>query len=127
MKLSTQAKNGLEVMYFLALTEFESFQSVSSISSATGITEKYLEKILRCLKLNNLIVSSKGAEGGYKLINSPQVINCGQILRALEDFSNKSTKNYACNFVFDKVYNSINSTLDNITLQDIVEENKGRK
>ena len=127
MKLSSQSINGLKVMYFLALTDFERYISVSTISLNTSVSEKYLEKILRCLKKANLIVSSKGTDGGYKLINSPQVITCGQILRALENLSFKSeSQNKEVNFVFEKMFNSINSTLDNIKLQDIIEENKGR-
>ena len=127
MKLSSQSINGLKVMYFLALTDFERYISVSTISLNTYVSEKYLEKILRCLKKANLIVSSKGTDGGYKLINSPQVITCGQILRALENLSFKSeSQNKEVNFVFEKMFNSINSTLDNIKLQDIIEENKGR-
>ena len=127
MKLSSQSINGLKVMYFLALTDFEKYISVSTISLNTSVSEKYLEKILRCLKKANLIVSSKGTDGGYKLINSPQVITCGQILRALENLSFKSeSQNKEANFVFEKMFISINSTLDNITLQDIIEENKGR-
>ena len=123
MKISSQARNGLKVMHFLALNEFENFVSVSTISNATGIGEKFLEKLLRCLKKSNLIVSNKGAVGGYKLINSPQVISCGQILRALEKLNFE--KNFdECDFVFEQMFSSINSTLDNIMLQDIVEANK---
>ena len=85
MKLSTKARYGLQIMYYLAQHHTEDFQSVANISCEIGVSEKYLEKLLSGLKSANLIVSSRGVIGGYKLINSPSVITCGQILRAVED------------------------------------------
>lgn len=136
MKLSTKSRYGLKIMFFLAQNTTDSFQNVSNIATATGVGEKYVEKLLSGLKNSNLIVSSRGNEGGYKLINAPSVITCGQILRAMEEdlaFADcvgneqKCNKNCPNRNVFKKLYDSINSTLDSITLQDMIEENKKEK
>ena len=127
MKLSAQTKYGLKVMCFLAKTDFKDFQSVSTISTNLNISEKYLEKLLSFLKKANLIVSSKGADGGYKLINSPNVLTCGKIVRALENLEYvPSTELDPCENLFKTLFNNINSTLDKITLQDLI-DNKGEK
>ena len=132
MKLSTKSRYGLKIMYFLAQNTSDNFQNVSSIASATGVSEKYIEKLLSGLKSANLIVSSRGNDGGYKLINAPSVITCGQILRAMEEElafadcvgdGHNCDKNCPNRKVFKKLYDSINSTLDSITLQDMLEEN----
>ena len=85
MKLSTKSRYGLKIMYFLAQNNSDNFQNVSNIAIATGVSEKYIEKLLSGLKNANLIVSSRGNDGGYKLINAPSAITCGQILRAMEE------------------------------------------
>lgn len=132
MKLSTKSRYGLKVMYYLAQNTSDNFQCVSNIAEATGVSEKYLEKLLSGLKNANLIVSSRGNDGGYKLINAPSVITCGQILRAMEEdlafadcvgVGRQCSKKCPNRNVFKKLYNSINSTLDSITLQDMIEEN----
>ena len=133
MKLSTKSRYGLKIMYFLAQNNSDNFQNVSNIAIATGGSEKYIEKLLSGLKNANLIVSSRGNDGGYKLINAPSAITCGQILRAMEEDlvfadcvgNHKCSKNCPNRNVFKKLYNSINSTLDSITLQDMIEESKG--
>ncbi len=133
MKLSTKSRYGLKIMYFLAQNKTDNFQNVSNIASATGVSEKYLEKLLSGLKNANLIVSSRGNDGGYKLINAPSVITCGQILRAMEEDlvfvdcvgNHQCNKNCPNRQVFKRLYDSINSTLDSITLQDMIEEYKG--
>ena len=132
MKLSTKARYGLQIMFYLAKHHEENFQSVANISSEIGVSEKYLEKLLSNLRTANLIVSSRGSDGGYKLINAPSAINCGQILRAMEDnlvfadcVHGNCDKHCANKKVFMKLYNAINSTLDNISLQDMLEDSKG--
>ncbi len=54
------------------------------ISEKQKIPLKYLEQIVNTLKKNRLVVSVRGAEGGYRLARPPSEITLLEILRALE-------------------------------------------
>ncbi len=127
MKISSQTKNGLEIMIYLAQNFNKGLQSVSDISSCTEIGEKFIEKLLGKLRKANLIVALRGATGGYKLINSPTAISLLKIFQALDDNfmqttinSNNETKNCAYEFVFKNIDEKINKFLDETTLQDVI-------
>ena len=72
MRISTKGRYGLVIMIYLA-KEYESgrFVSLKEISENEEISLKYLEKIMLNFKDTDFFVSSRGAEGGYKLAYSP--------------------------------------------------------
>jgi Rrf2 family cysteine metabolism transcriptional repressor len=54
------------------------------IAERQNIPLKYLEQIINTLKKHDLVVSTRGSEGGYRLARSPGEITLYDILRALE-------------------------------------------
>lgn len=60
------------------------FTTVISISERTGISKKVLEQIFAQLKKNNLVSSSKGAQGGYLLAAEPDRISALDVLSTIE-------------------------------------------
>ena len=57
---------------------------ISEISQREKIPRKFLELILLELKNQGLLGSKKGKGGGYFLARSPDSINVGDVLRALD-------------------------------------------
>ena len=132
MKMSSKARYGLYVAVELAKRYNEAeVVSVSLLAQCTGVTEKYLEQIIAMMKKADIVVSNRGATGGYKLVRAPQDISVGEILRALEDnlqivdCIHKDCAN-GCNCVsrnlWVKLNQNINSYLDTISLQQLVED-----
>jgi Rrf2 family protein len=54
------------------------------LASAQGIPQKFLENILGDLRTAGLVVSRRGAEGGYSLTRPPAEISVAEVLRAVE-------------------------------------------
>ena len=133
MKMSSKARYGLYVSVELARRyNNQEIVTVSSLAQATGVTEKYLEQIIALMKKAQIVVSSRGANGGYKLTDEPENISVGRILRAVEDnlqivdCIHKDCAN-GCNCVsrnlWAKLQININSYLDTISLQQLLEDN----
>ena len=133
MKMSSKARYGLYVSVELARRyNNQEIVTVSSLAQATGVTEKYLEQIIALMKKAQIVVSSRGANGGYKLTDEPSNISVGRILRAVEDnlqIVDCIHKDCAigCNCVsrnlWTKLQININSYLDTISLQQLLEDN----
>ena len=67
LKLSTKGRYGLRAMIDLALYSDEEAVSIQSISARQNISDNYLEQLVRKLKKEGLVVSVRGAQGGYRL------------------------------------------------------------
>ena len=84
MKLSTKGRYGLRALIDLALYSENETASIASISARQHISESYLEQLIGKLRKAGLVVSVRGAGGGYKLAKPAEEISVGDILRALE-------------------------------------------
>jgi len=84
MKISTKGRYALRLMIDLALHDSGSFVPLRDISERQGITVKYLEQIIPLLAKEGLVLSSRGAGGGYRLAKAPDKYTAGDILRAVE-------------------------------------------
>lgn len=133
MKLSTKGRYGLNAMYHMAISK-DSLITLKDLADSTGVPQPYLEKLLGLLKKGDLITSVRGVLGGYKLAHEPKDISVGQILRTLENglaFTDcemaKSCNNFNCpsQSMFKMIYDKLNMVLNQITLQDIINQNKG--
>ncbi len=59
--------------------------SIREICSVQNLPEKYVEQLFRRLKKQNIITSSPGVHGGYKLARAAEEINLQEIMDAAED------------------------------------------
>lgn len=111
--------------------------SISSISARQEISERYLEQLMALLKKAGLVKSIRGAGGGYVLAKETKDISVGDVLRALEG----SLEPVECSgfyeeegceaagvcvtkYVWQRINESINRTVDEIKLDHLVEESK---
>ena len=133
MKLSTRGRYGIHAMYDLAVHYSEGPQSIKSIAARQGIPEAYLEQLIAVLRREKLVLSNRGAQGGYRLARSPEEITVGDVLRALEgglnlveclDEEDACGKSCACpsRIVWLKLRDGLNQIVDGITLRDMIEE-----
>ena len=84
MKLSTKGRYGLRAILDLAVYQDAGAVSIQSIADRQNISESYLEQLLAKLKKAGLVVSTRGASGGYRLAKDAGQISVGDVLRALE-------------------------------------------
>ncbi len=135
MKLSTKGRYGLRAMIDLAINSENQKVSIKSISERQEISENYLERIIAVLKKAGYVSSTRGSQGGYSLAVSTTEISVGDILRALEGDLNPvdcTTVNEqkecseaglcVTKFVWKRISDSINDVVNNISLQDMVDE-----
>ncbi|MEN9711381.1 MAG: hypothetical protein RL441_1373 [Actinomycetota bacterium] len=54
------------------------------IARGQGLPIKFLEGILGTLRTAGIIISQRGAEGGYRLAHSPSEITVAKVVRALD-------------------------------------------
>lgn len=71
-------------MIELALHWQKKAVQVSKIASRQKIPVKYLEQILRDLKLSGMVKSERGPKGGHRLIEDPSRISLGRVARLFE-------------------------------------------
>ena len=83
MKLTRKGHYSVKAMLDLVVWAKRKPASVREISDRQSITAPYLEKILIALRKADLVESSRGVHGGYKLKRSPKEISLGEILSAV--------------------------------------------
>ena len=137
MKISTKGRYALRLMCDIAMNQSENPIPLKEIAERQDISVKYLEQIVIILSRAGFLKSIRGAQGGYKLVNSPDFYTVGMILRltegslapvsCLDDEINKCPRASDCQtlFVWEKIYKAVNDIIDNITVQDIIENKSG--
>ena len=85
MNVTSKGRYALRVMLDLAQHPEDGFISLKTVAERQDISMKYLEMIVSGLKKAELVDSSRGKEGGYRLNRSPSEYSVGEILRSLED------------------------------------------
>ncbi len=84
MKLSTKTRYGARILIELALQKNQGAVQVSKIASRQKIPAKYLEQLLRKLKIAGIVESVRGPKGGHILAKNPNHISLGQVVRLFE-------------------------------------------
>lgn len=136
MKLSSRARYGLRALIDLAVHSVKESVSISSIAARQGLSEAYLEQLMAKLKKAGLVISARGAQGGYKLAKSAKDISVGDVLRALEgnldavqcaglsEEGCQGSQLCVSKYVWQKINESISKTVDDMKLDILVEESR---
>lgn len=134
LKLSTKGRYGLRAVLDLAMHAGEEAVSLSSVAERQKISISYLEQLIAKLKKAGIVDSVRGSQGGYVLAKPAEEISAGDILRALEgnlnpvDCSAVTGEGESCGgsdscvtkYVWKRITDSINDTVDSITLAELV-------
>ena len=133
MKISTKGRYALRLMIDLAMNSVGEPVSLKDVAKRQGISEKYLEQIISVLNRAGYVKSIRGAQGGYLLRRAPEEYTVGMSLRLTEgslapvtcvedgDFPCERQENCVTVILWKKINDAINSVVDSITLQDLVD------
>jgi Rrf2 family protein len=109
--------------------------SLAEIAAEEDLPRAYLEQLVISLRDAGLVRSTRGAHGGYELARDPGEIRMSAVLRALEgplapmmcasddpEHATICDRSSRCtvNVLWVRVRDAITSTLDSMTLADLV-------
>lgn len=85
MRISSKGRYALAAVMTMA-RQYDNgeYITVLSISEKLGISKIYLEQVFSLLKQAGLVISVKGAQGGYQLKRSPEKITALDVLSSVE-------------------------------------------
>lgn len=137
MKLTTKGRYGLRAVIDLAMYSRENPVALSEVAERQNISISYLEQLVAKLKKAGIVQSTRGAQGGYTLAKQPEQISVGEVLRALEgslspvdcsavlgEGENECSASSFCvtKYVWKRISDSINDTVNNIFLSELLAE-----
>ena len=136
MKISTKGRYAVRMLLDLAEHGGDGYVALKDIAKRQEISKKYLEQIVAILNRSDILKTSRGFQGGYKLAQTPDKYTVGMILRltegslapvsCLEQEPNQCERCAECPtlFVWEGLNKLISEYLDGITLQDILDKQK---
>ena len=133
MKLTSKGRYAVMAMADLAKNNVKKPTSLSEISLRQGISLSFLEQLFLRLKKNNLVLSTRGPNGGYLLSKSPEEIKLSSIIKAvgetIKTVKCKKSSKKGCNGksvkcithnLWDDLEIHINNFFEKNTLEDII-------
>lgn len=136
MKISAKTRYGISALICLA-REYNATEctTVISLSEKLKISKMYLEQVFALLKRTEIVVSTKGSQGGYHLSRPPKEITIYEIFAAIETSMMEKTKPTVSDsdesietamhtVVFDRLDDTIRELLSDITLEDLLNESE---
>ena len=132
MLISTKGRYALRVMIDLAEHQTEGYIPLKTIAQRQGISEKYLESIIKLLVKAQLLSGVRGKGGGYRLMKTPEQYTAGHLqplteeslapVACLEPGAPACSHASECRTLslWQGLDQAINSYLDGITLEDLM-------
>lgn len=84
MKISTKGRYALRMLLDLAQHQNDGYVALKDIARRQNVSKKYLEQIVPMLNKSDILLASRGFQGGYRLAQSPDKYTVGMILRITE-------------------------------------------
>ncbi len=136
MSFSTKGEYGVRLMVQLGRHYGAGPSSLADVAAEEELPRPYLEQLVMSLRDAGLVVSTRGAHGGYELTRPPQDIRMADILRALEgpiapmicateddtahELACDRTARCSVNLLWVRIRDAISGTLEGMTLADLV-------
>jgi Rrf2 family transcriptional regulator, iron-sulfur cluster assembly transcription factor len=133
MRLTTKGRYAVTAVLDLALHQDEGPVSLAAISERQDISLSYLEQLFAKLRRNNIVSSTRGPGGGYKLTNGVDEVSISDIILAVDESckvvdcggsgsSDGCHDGYQCltHDLWQELSNEIRSFLDGITISEIM-------
>ena len=109
--------------------------SASDLAAATGIAPPTVSKLLKLLSKAGLVVSTRGANGGYRLSRDAADISAAAIIDALEgpvSITECSAEGSSCDYestctiggAWQRINVAIRRALDDISLEDLLKNTR---
>jgi Rrf2 family protein len=135
MKLTSHEEYGLRCLLQIAQEGPAGTLTIPQISEREGLSEAYVAKLLRILRMGGFVQSSRGPVGGYGLSRPPEKIVVGDVLsniggRLVEsDFCDSHAGQFAtcvhvseCSIrpLWTAIQTAVDRVLNSITLKDLM-------
>ena len=138
MKLSTRVRYGVRLMVSLAEHFGQGPVFLKDLASEQDISEKYLSLIVIPLRSAGLLLSARGANGGYTLARDPANITLKEIVDILEGetclvdcvrepSSCNRTAFCSTRDIWQRVGEKISEALSEVTLNQLATESLEKK
>ena len=136
LKLSNKGLYGIKALYELARNYGAEPINIREISKRHGLPVPFLEHVLRQLKLEGLVISHRGVNGGYVLSRPPEEITIGDAIRALDgpialcechlqsetDVITEKELHCVTSNIYKILGKKVEETFDAITLRELAKE-----
>ena len=139
MKITAQEEYGLRILIRIGACKDETGMSIPQLSEAEGLSDHYVAKLTRVLRIEGFINSTPGYKGGYILAKPANEIVINKLLKALggslydSEFckSHTGTLKLCTNSVdcssrslWQMIQFTVDRLLDKVTLHDLVNSEK---
>ena len=126
-------------MLDLAEYQGDGYVPLKDVARRQEISKKYLEQIIPILNRAELLQTTRGYQGGYRLTRAPKDYTLGDILRTtegtlapvacLEGEQNLCARRADCATlpIWEGLDRVINGYLDSVTLQDVLDQQFSRR
>lgn len=128
MKLTKRGHYSVKALLDLSLQPPGKLASVSAIANRQNLPAPYLEKLLIELRRASLVISVRGAQGGYYLAKSPGEIYLGEILAAVGETidplphyqpDTNQAEDWVTFSIWNRLHERLKSALYDISLEDL--------
>ena len=135
MRISAKGEYAIKALLDLAINYDKGLIPIHGIAERQGIPQRYLEQVLLVLKRGGLLVSRRGASGGYHLVRPPDEISVGEVIRAVEGFSpfdssrrpGRRDPTDELSDLWREVSEAVSNVIDRVTFADLVKRADERK
>jgi Rrf2 family protein len=136
MKITAQEEYGLRCLLQLARFPQGKIVTVKEVAEREGLSNAYVEKLLRILAKSGLVHSMRGLKGGYMMNRPATAVTLGEVVRALgtvettdhicQNFTGKREvcvhfSNCGIRSVWSGLTTSIQAFLDQTSLERLLE------
>jgi Rrf2 family transcriptional regulator, iron-sulfur cluster assembly transcription factor len=128
MKLTTRGHYSVKALLDLSFQVEFGPASVKAIAHRQDLPAPYLEKLLIELRRAGLVVSIRGAQGGYQLARPPAQISLGQILAAVGESvdplpnhtpDRQQIEDWVTFAIWNRLHRKLQEALYSISLEDL--------
>jgi Rrf2 family protein len=139
MMFSTRSEYGVRVMIQLGRRHRAGPVPLAEVAEREELPLAYLEQLVARLRKAELVISTRGAHGGYELARAPEAITMAEVVQALEGtlapmqcLTDPVTNRVLCNHLLDadescatkllwtRVQGGISRALEQTTLAELV-------
>ncbi|MCC8189715.1 MAG: Rrf2 family transcriptional regulator [Planctomycetes bacterium] len=137
MAVSLKCQYALRALFALARNHGQGLLRIAEIASEQDIPPRYLENICNQLRQGGFVEGKRGKDGGFALARPPRDVRVGDIIRFIEGPMHPTNCSSdkpgdSCRFqgrcafmrLWDEAEKALAGVYDNITLNDLVEEDR---
>ncbi|MCY7322061.1 MAG: RrF2 family transcriptional regulator [Phormidesmis sp. CAN_BIN36] len=128
MKLTTRGHYSVKALLDLSFQPGYGPTSVRAIAQRQNLLAPYLEKLLIEMRRAELVLSVRGAQGGYQLSRPPGQISLGQILEAVGESveplphhapNEAQAEDWVTFSLWNRLHKKLKAALYEISLEDL--------